>query len=239
MTLPPLPGELGTVLARTSGRLMADQTVDTLLSLLTSAVARMVVSASGAGLTVPGPTTEIVSIASTDPIVEQVDALQYELGEGPCLTAWRNGTLVQVADVATETRWPRWAEAAARTSVACCLSAPLVVGSSSMGAVKVYAERPGSFGEQDEATLRLFAAQAAILLSQAETYRRAGELSHNLAEQLRQRDDVNRACGMLMQREQVAAESALTFLMSMAERDGRSVHETASRLLRRTGQRPR
>jgi GAF domain-containing protein len=234
MTQPAVPGELRTVLARASGRLIADQTVDTLLRLLTSAAARMVASASGAGLTAAEPAADMMSIASTDPVVEQVDTLQYQLGEGPCLTAWRDRTLVRVDDVSTETRWPRWAEAAARTSVTSSLSAPLVVGNSALGAVKVYAAEPRSFTAEDEATLRLFAAQAAMLLAQAEAYRRAGELSDNLSTLLRQRDDINRACGVLMERESVPAESALTFLMSMAERDGRSVHETAARLLRRT-----
>ncbi len=226
-------------MARASGQHLPDQTVDTLLRLLTAAAERMVASTSGAGLTVAGPGTEILSVAATDPSVEQVDALQYELGEGPCLTAWRKRVLVRVDDLAAETRWPRWTAAAAQASVAACLSAPLVMGDSALGAVKIYAEVPDSFTAGDEATLRLFAAQAAILLSQAEAYRRAGELGDDLTVLLRQRDDINRACGVLMEREGVSAESAMTFLMSMAERDARGVHETAARLLRRSSTRSR
>ena len=238
MTTPAVPSELRLTVARTSGHLLAEQTVDTLLGLLTSAAGRMVASATGAGLTVAGPGAEPASVATTDPVVELLDALQYELGEGPCMTAWRDRTLVRVDDVATDTRWPRWAAAAAQTPLGCCLSAPLVVGNSALGAVKVYAEMPRSFTPQDEATLRIFAAQAAILLAQAESFRRAGALSENLTNLLRQRDDINRACGVLMQREGVSAEAAMTFLMSMADRDGRSVHDAAARLLRRSA-RPR
>jgi GAF domain-containing protein len=239
MTLPAVPDELRPMMARASGQHLPDQTVDTLLRLLTAAAERMVASTTGAGLTVAGAGAEIVSVAATDPSVERVDALQYELDDGPCLTAWRKRVLVRVDDVAAETRWPRWTAAASRTPVAACLSAPLVMGDSALGAVKVYAGLPDSFTAGDEATLRLFAAQAAIMLSQAEAYRRAGELSENLAVTLRQRDDINRACGVLMEREGVSAESALTFLMSMAERDARSVHETAARLLRRSSTRSR
>ncbi|WP_315094121.1 GAF domain-containing protein [uncultured Cellulomonas sp.] len=197
----PHPDGLRAVVARSSGQLMSDSTVDTLLGLLTSAAQRVVPAASGAGLTLEGPDAETVTLAATHPDVELLDALQYEIGEGPCLTAWRDRVVVRVDDVTVERRWPRWCEEAARTEMRCSLSAPMVVGDTVLGAVKVYGRSPGSVTEDDEATMRVFAAQAAILVAHAQDYRRAGALSDNLQLVLRQRDDINRACGVLMQRE--------------------------------------
>jgi len=235
VTSPPVPDALHEVVARSSGLMMSDSTVDTLLGLLTSAAQRVIPAAAGAGITVRDPSSQVVTIASTDVEVELLDSLQYDLDEGPCLTAWRDRDVVRVDDIAAEDRWPRWCAAAAGTPVSSSLSAPLVVGDSALGAVKVYAHAPGSFSGDDEATLRVFAAQAAILVLHAQSYRRAGDLSEHLRGVLLQRDAVNRACGVIMQQEGVSAESALTYLMSMADRDRRTVHETAARVVRRAG----
>jgi len=230
-----VPEELRAVVERSSGTMMSDATIDTLLRLLMTAAQRVVPTASGAGLTVASPDTRIISVAATDHEVEALDALQYELDEGPCLTAWRERVVVRIDDVATERRWPAWCAVASQRGLASSLSAPLVVGDTVLGAVKVYAQTVSRFDEDDEATLRVFAAQAAVLVAHAQAYRRAGELSHNLGTLLRDRDEINRACGVIMEREGVPADAAFTFLMSLAERDRRTIHETASRLVRLAG----
>ncbi|WP_028048271.1 GAF and ANTAR domain-containing protein [Cellulomonas sp. URHD0024] len=235
MTSPVVPDELRAAVELSSGAVMTDATVDTLLSLLTTAAQRVVPAGSGAGLTIGGPDSAMRSVAATDEEVEALDALQYELDEGPCLTAWRDRVVVRIDDVATERRWPRWCAVAAQRKLASSLSAPLVVGDTALGAVKVYAHTSGRFGEHDEATLRVFAAQAAVLVGQARAYGRAGDLTQHLGALLRQRDDINRACGVIMEREGVTADAAYTYLMSLAERDGHTVHEAAARLVRRTG----
>jgi GAF domain-containing protein len=235
MTSPAVPEELRALVEGSSGSSMSDTTVDTLLRLMTTAAQRVVPTASGAGLSVMARDSGMISVAATDGEVEALDALQYQLGEGPCLTATRDRVVVRIDDVRTERRWPAWCAAAVQLHLACSLSAPLVVGDTVLGAVKVYAHRAASFREDDEATLRVFAAQAAILVAQGQAYERAGELGQQLGAMLRQRDEVNRACGVLMERERVPAEAAYTYLMSLAERDGRTVHETAANLVRRAG----
>jgi GAF domain-containing protein len=237
MAAEPVPDELRSVVERSSGRMTSDTTADTLLRLLTSVAQRIVPAAAGAGLVVagPGPGAVSVSLAPTHGQVELLDSFQYALDEGPCLTSWRNRIVTRVDDVTTEERWPRWCAQAARTPIHCSLSAPLVVGDVALGAVKIYAEGPRAFDEHDEVTLQLVAAQAAILVAQAQAYRSAGELSEALQSTLRQRDDLNRACGMVMQRENVSVEAAMSYLMSVASRDGRSVHDVAARLVRRAG----
>lgn len=239
MAVPSVPEDLRSLVERSSNVMISDSTVDTLLRLLTSAAERIVPAAAGAGLTVAGGDIAAVSVASTHPQVELLDSYQYTFDEGPCLTSWRERLVVRVDDVASEGRWPRWAAEAARTPIHCSLSAPLVVGNAVLGAVKVYAEGPRSFTEDDEATLRLVAAQAAILVAQAQAYRRAGQVSESLHAMLRERDELNRACGVVMQRENVSADAAFAYLVSMASRDGRSVHETAARLVRRASTGPR
>ena len=46
------------------------------------------------------------STGATDHLVETADALQYELGEGPCLSAWATESLQRINDTTDDDRWP-------------------------------------------------------------------------------------------------------------------------------------
>src|SRR3712207_8586869 len=60
------------------------------------------------------------------------------------------------------------------------MSAPLVAGDTALGALKVYAAQPGSFDAHSERLLTLAAAQAAILVANAQTRERAQRQSEAL-----------------------------------------------------------
>lgn len=227
---PHLDQELTSVFARTSGLMLAERTVDAVLRLVTATAVQTVDSATGAGLTVVQADGSRATSAATDDAVEKTDRLQYDLGEGPCLTAVEQRRLVRVDDLSAEDRWPRWADAAG-PQVGSSLSAPLVAGDACLGALKVYADRPHGFADRDEGTLSLLAGQSAVLLAHAQDHRRAGNLSDELQDVLRRRDVLARACGVVMGRERVPADAAFGRLVSLAAQQRRSVHETAERLL--------
>src|SRR3954449_2420866 len=81
------------------------------LDLATSIAASSLPGAAGAGISLIEDGTR-VSTASTNALVSLADERQYELGEGPCLTAWATTTLVRIDDLDRDERWPHWAEAA-------------------------------------------------------------------------------------------------------------------------------
>ena len=47
-----------------------------------------------------------VTVACSDPVAARVDEAQYELDDGPCLHAMRDGHLVRIEDTADKARWP-------------------------------------------------------------------------------------------------------------------------------------
>jgi hypothetical protein len=58
----------------------------------------------------------------TDPLVAVLDELQTALDEGPCISALREHHTVHIEDMATETRWPRFARVASDRGVRTMLS---------------------------------------------------------------------------------------------------------------------
>ncbi|MGM1062912.1 GAF domain-containing protein [Saccharothrix sp. Mg75] len=226
--------ELASVFARVSGLLLSTDTVGTALGLITSLAVEVFPPTAGSGITLAGPRGERVTAAATDAVVERADALQYELGEGPCLTAWAERTVVRVDDTARDDRWPRWSPAAAEVGLRSTLSAPLVAGSEALGAMKVYASAPGAYGDREARLLGMFAAQAAVLLVNARTAEDAGRVSDRLRAALREREVIAFGKGIIMARDGVDEEGAFLVLAESARRDRTTVRQAAERLVRST-----
>ena len=226
----PLTEELSAVFARMSGLLLSAETVENSLGLLCALAQETVPGASGAGVSIIDERGRRSS-GSTDERVEQADDLQYELDEGPCLTASATRELVKMDDLATDTRWPRWTAAAVRLGLRAAMSAPMVAGDVSVGALKVYAEEPGTFDAAAENRLRLFASQSAIFVTNLRTHERADRLSEGMRAAFRSRDSLSMAKGLLMGRDAVDEETAFRTLLARAQKEGTSVDRTAQRLI--------
>jgi GAF domain-containing protein len=226
----PLTEELSAVFARMSGLLLSQETVETSLGLLSVLAQETVPGACGAGVSIIDERGRRSS-GSTDDRVRQADALQYDLDEGPCLTAAANRALIRQDDVAGDPRWPRWSAAAADLGLRAAMSAPMVAGDVCLGALKVYAEEPGTFDAAGEQRLALFAAQSAIFVANLQTRDRAERLSGAMRQAIRGRDSISMAKGLLMGRNAVDEDTAFRVLLTRAERDGTTVARTAQALL--------
>ncbi|CAA9376805.1 MAG: hypothetical protein AVDCRST_MAG60-573 [uncultured Nocardioides sp.] len=227
----PLADELSAVFARLSGLLMTEETVHTSLGLVARLAHETMPESFGAGVTLVDPSGHRRTEDATDERVARVDGLQYELDEGPCLTAYAERQVVMVGDTSTDQRFPRWSPAANAMGVASSLSAPLVAGESSLGAMKVYADRPGAFDVRTQGLLPLFAAQAAVLLANMQAYEKAERVSDQLREALLSRDAISTAKGILMARDELTEQEALRMLMSKASGDKRPLRDVAQSLI--------
>ncbi len=235
----PLADELAAVFARMSGLLLSRETVGTALSLVTSLAGEALPNTAGAGVTLLDEHGRRTTAAATDLVVEHLDGLQYELAEGPCLTAWEERHVVKVDDIAQDDRWPRWAEAAGKSEMRSALSAPLVAGGDALGAIKVYSRKPSAFGEREEYLLTMFAAQSAILLANVRSFDNARKLSGSLVDAMRARDVINMAKGVVMAREHVDEGTAFAQLARNAHEEHKNLRDLAGALVRSTVRRDR
>jgi GAF domain-containing protein len=222
--------DLSAALSQMSGLVLSRETVDTALELVTSLAATATAGTMGAAVTVVDEHGRR-SRAASNQAVEQADALQYELDEGPCLTAWRTRELVRIDDTTTDARWPRWNDAVQSLGVRSVLSTPLVISGESIGAMKVYCERPFNYGADAERIMLLLADQAAILLSNSQSLREARRLSRQLTGALASRDTIAQAEGVLLGRGAANPQEAFATLAAAARRTNRPVEEVARALL--------
>jgi GAF domain-containing protein len=227
----PLAEELATVFARMAGLLLTRETAETVLGLVTALALETIAGADGAGVTLLDERGRRTTSAATDPLVERADLLQYEYDEGPCLAAAAGRQVVRVDDLRADRRWPRWSGTAAEMGLRATLSAPMVAGDRSLGAVKVYAREPAAFDAHAEQVLPLFAAQAAVLVANVQSRERAERLTDGLRQAVRSRDVVSMAKGVLMARHGIDEDAAFAMLLGSARQDAAELRATAGAIV--------
>jgi GAF domain-containing protein len=210
---------------------LTEATVATALETLTSLAADTIANSIGAGISLLDTDGKRVSSAATDSLVEHLDDIQYELDQGPCLSAWRELAVFRSDGRDDEQRWSAWVPRAQQLGMRSFLSAPLVHADRALGAIKVYSTQVDAFDERDEDLLRRFGEQAAIFVANVQTVEAATHLSDNLKETLRNRDLVAMARGMVMARRRVGPEEAFRHLMTESHRARRLLRDVAETIV--------
>ncbi len=124
-----------------------------------------------------------VTRAATAPPALRIDAIEYAHREGPCISAIEDGTVVAVADLATETRWRAVAARALdETGVRAVLSIPLVQGATVTGSVNLYAWQPNAFDSRSRGPAHALAAHTACVLTALEELDRLREMRDRAAD---------------------------------------------------------
>jgi hypothetical protein len=93
-----------------------------------------------------------------------VDEQQYAGGTGPCLSAMREQERVSVPDFDHETRWPQVTAEGRRVGIHSSLSLPLHGDGQVLGALNLYGEAAGAFGQDSHRAADAFAQQAVVIL---------------------------------------------------------------------------
>jgi GAF domain-containing protein len=166
---------------------------------------------------------QLVPQCTTGPAPHALDLVQQALGDGPCVAAARDQEVVVVAEMSGEARWPEFAAAAVADGVSCMLCVPLWVQDRRLGALSLYSDRAFAFEPQDLAVTRLFAAQAAIALNNAQR-------TQQFQAALDSRDVIGQAKGILVERRRLTPEDAFACLSLASQAANRKLVDIARHL---------
>jgi GAF domain-containing protein len=148
--------------------------------------------------------------ASTDSIVEALDQVQIECGEGPGLSFLPERSTVVVADTTREARWEKWAGKVAALGIRSVLTARLSTGNADIGTLNLFHSQPNVFDADDEAVASIFARHAAVALASARQ-------TENLWLAIDARKLVGQAQGILMERFDLNADQAFAVLLRYSQ----------------------
>lgn len=224
-------GELAVALARVEGLLLTGEKVDRAVQLLALGVRDAFPGSSGAGVSLLDGQGRRTSTGATDVVVLEADAVQYELGQGPCLTAWATGRTVVVADVLMDDRWPLWSSRVRDLAIRSVISTPLIGGTRCLGALKIYGTKQGAYGPAAARALERLVVPAATLLDNIQSSEAPKRFTQVLAAALDSRDTVNRAQGFLMHMHGISADAALQHLVRLSRRSRQTLLNVSTEIL--------
>lgn len=153
------------------------------------------------------------------------DRLQYETGEGPCLSAiWEEDT-VYVPDLAHDPRWLNWGPRLAQeTGVRSSFSVRLFTVQDTLGALNMYSTTPAAFNADDKAEGMAIAAHIAIALA-------AAQKTEQFQKALDSRTTIAQACGMIMERYEIDSVRAFALLTRISSTQNVKLRDIAAELV--------
>jgi GAF domain-containing protein len=201
----------------------------TMLRVAEYAVA-MALSPCGAVLTMLEPGSAPLTVA-TSSLARTADAAQFELGEGPCVTALEQHRVVRSDSLATDASWPRYAGRARRLGVESVLAIPLVLHDTVIGVLAMYATGRAAFTEDDALIAQRYAAPAAAIVRNARVLGQCRAEIHQLRAALKIRPLIDQAIGIIRSRTGVNEDDAFALLRTTSNRDHMKISELAARIV--------
>ena len=178
--------------ARQLAQTLTPGALDHTLSGITAAAVEVLPDVQFSSITVRHEDGTLETVAPTDEMLREVDVAQYELREGPCYDAALDTVHVTAPNLASDDRFPRYAEVAVAHGIRSQAGIRLFETPTSQGALNLYSRNAGAFEDLDTVG-RLFAHQSAMALEYAREI-------HNLEEAVRTRKTIGQALGIVMER---------------------------------------
>ena len=203
-------------LVELAGMLLSEERIDAVLDRIAHLSTEVFEGCEHAGITLVRD-NRVMTATCTDPLVGEVDELQYETQEGPCLESIKTGNIYYIPSIADEGRWQDFVALAEKHEIASVLSYPLQVRDSRFGALNLYSGRVDGFGEDDRRTGAIFATQAAVAVANYQMYDASQKLVDNLHDAMLSRATIEQAKGILMEREGVDATDAFELLRKASQ----------------------
>jgi GAF domain-containing protein len=173
---------------------------------------------------------------SSDPRVDELEALQRQTGEGPSIEAVQEGVAVYASDFSNEGRWPAFGAGAQERGIRSLLTVPFMTNVGP-GALDLYACAPQAFGVGDRGRALLLAAMAGLAVTSARAHEDEERRAANLHAALATREAIGQAQGILMEREHVTPERAFDILRRASQHLNVKLRDIAQNLID-TGERP-
>jgi hypothetical protein len=194
-----------------------------------------IVQVDGAGVMLMSGDIPRGSLCSSDEVSQLIEELQYTLGEGPCVDAYTQDTVVTEPDLADPVtrRWPAFSAPALAAGVRAVFGFPLRVGTVRLGALNLYRTRIGLLGAEQHANALVMAEIVARWVLEAQ----AGAPADTVAAELEIGADfhflVHNAAGMVSVQEGISVTEALIRLRAYAFSNGRLLADVARDVVER------
>jgi anti-anti-sigma factor len=204
--------------------------LDAALKSVVTIAQAVVGGADGASITMPRQ-GRMNTVAASNEMVLDMDTDQYDSGQGPCLDAASLGERFHIDSLNTETRWPEFVPRARARGIRSIMSTPLMDSAGPLGALNIYSRTVDAFAQHEQHWADTFAAQAALVLTQARTRPSTPELDEQLQRALQSREVIALAQGITIGRVGGTPPQAYAVLRDVSVRTGLPLLEVCEQVV--------
>jgi transcriptional regulator with GAF, ATPase, and Fis domain len=202
------------------------QVTDILYTLCDSVVD--VLPITGAGVMLEDADGSLRFVAATDEVVREIETLQIELGEGPCLAAYRTGEQVIVPNLADDDSFPAFATRAINAGMYGVFSFPMALEQACIGALNLYSHKPVAFDDDGRRAGQTLADVATGYVLNARQLQESAQLSAQLQHALDSRVLIEQAKGKLSEQLDVPVDEAFRVMRTHARNNGIKLRSVAA-----------
>jgi hypothetical protein len=189
---------------------------------------------TGAGIMLMAGDVQQGSVCSSNDVSALIEDLQYTLGEGPCVDAYRGDRPVLEPDLAGQSdRWLAFTPPAVAAGARALFGFPLQVGGIRLGALNLYRDRPGEMSDDQFADALVLAGLAAQAVLAMQAHAQPGTLATELEDGADFRFVVHQASGMVSVQLGVGVAEALARLRAFAFGSDRLLTDVAEAIVAR------
>jgi len=168
--------------------------------------------------------------AMTATVALELDLVQYDADDGPCLTSFRTASAVRLDVYELGQQFPHVAVAAQRAGIRAVLSVPAVWGDEIVGTLNLYS-RSGAFDQSAETIAAVLAAQVAIAVSRSAEFQAARAVVDEAQRDADKHSQIAFATGLLIGSQDCTTEQAEGLLQRAAAQDEQTVLRIAQRII--------
>jgi hypothetical protein len=198
-------------------------------------VSRRLIGVSGSGIMLMSGDVAQGSLCSTNDVSALIEDLQYTLGEGPCLDAYRHDQVVLEPNLANPAvpRWSAFSPLALSAGVRAVFGFPFGMGVARLGAINLYRDRPGPLTDDQHADALLMADVIATWVLDVQAGAPEGDLAARLQDGADFHYIVQNAAGMVSVQLGVSVTEALIRLRAYAFSHDRGLNDVARDIVSR------
>jgi hypothetical protein len=169
-------------------------------------------------------------LGASDDTGTALEQLQFDLGEGPCASAFADGHPVLVPDLTADearSRWPLFTHELQTSPARALFAFPLQLGAIRIGAMDCYRSRPGSFEAVAEALVVAEAVTLAVLQAQFRDEAISRTENGLVSQAVGRHAVVHQATGMVSAQLEISTDEAFMRLRAFAFSHGQSLPEAS------------
>ncbi|MFB9315097.1 GAF and ANTAR domain-containing protein [Nocardioides plantarum] len=161
--------------------------------------------------------------SASDDVALQLDSIQYELRQGPCVDALLDPrtAVVELENARHDPRWHDYLVRAVRLGLRSQLALTLRLGDRTVGGLNLYSTSSDRIGDHTRELAPLLATHATLAISHARQV-------ENLYRAIESRSTIGQAVGLTMKEYGINSEAAFQFLMRLSSSTERKLRDVAA-----------